>query len=139
MYYFGRFCKGVFVVTELQILSAIKNNGGSMEYTSLLNLNMTDHDRDTLADKTRVCQMLKDDLLDGTAGAFCTISISDKGRLYLQNACYLEEQNNKAAEQVAKDRADQDRQNRFLRITTIVSLGIAAMTAATTLLGLFVK
>ena len=126
-------------MTELQILSAVKNHNGSMEYTELLNLDLTDPIRDPLADKTRIEQMIKNELLEGDAQPYHIISISDKGRLHLQNSCYLEEQNNKLAQETAKDKAEQQRQNRFLRITTLISLGIAAISASFALIGLFIK
>lgn len=126
-------------MTELQILSAIKNNGGSIEFTALLNQNMTDANRDSLADQERIKQMIKNGLLSGKTDAYCHISITKPGRLHLQNATYLEEQNKKRETVDAESKSEQKRQNRFLRITTLVSLGIAAITTLIALVGLFVK
>lgn len=96
-------------MTELQILSALKHNGGSMDYATLINLNMTDVNRDALADQARIKQMIDDKLLVGKADAFCNISISDIGRLHLQNACNLEDQEKKLAKESAKNQAKKNR------------------------------
>ena len=103
-------------MTETQILSVIKNNGGSIEYTALLNQNLTDSNRDVFADKERIKQMINDNLLTGETEAYSRISISNKGRLYLQNAYYLEEQNKKLAEDAANDEGKKNRHDWFLAI-----------------------
>lgn len=103
-------------MTEFQILSAVKNNGGSIEYTALINLNISDVNRDGLADKARIEQMLNKGLLKGKADAYCHISISDEGRLYLQDACNLEDQNKKLAEDVTRNKAKKKRHDWQLAI-----------------------
>lgn len=103
-------------MTETQILSVIKNNGGSIEYTALLNQNLTDSNRDVFADIERIKQMINDKLLTGETEAYSRISISNKGSLYLQNAYYLEEQNKKLAEDAANDEAKKNRHDWFLAI-----------------------
>lgn len=103
-------------MTEFQILSAIKNNDGSIEYTALLNLNMTDTKRDTLADKERIKKMISKGLLKGKADAFCQITITNRGRLHLQNAYYLEEQKQKFAKDNAKNEAKKNRHDWWLAI-----------------------
>ena len=114
-------------MTELQILSVIKNNGGSIEYTALLNQNMTDSNRDALADKALIEQMIGDKLLVGKTGAYCHISISDQGRLYLQNAYYLEEQNKKLTENAAKNESKKNRHDWFLAIGGAFIAGIIGL------------
>ena len=114
-------------MTELQILSVIKNNGGSIEYTALLNQNLTDTNRDTLADKALIKQMIGDKLLVGKTGAYCHISISDKGRLYLQNANYLEDQNKKLAEDAAKNETKKNRHDWGLAIGGAVIAGLVGL------------
>ena len=108
-------------MTELQILSAIKNNGGSMEYTTLINQNLTDSNRDGLADTARIEQMIKDGLLEGKTEAYCHISITKPGRLYLQDAY-------KAAEEERKKQAEQKRQQRFDNKISVASLLIPLVT-----------
>ena len=92
-------------MTNKQILSALKNNNGCMEYTALLNLNITDTCRDPLADEARIEQLLKDNLLNGKADAYCHISITKKGRLYLQDTAYFEDHNKQLADKAANDNA----------------------------------
>lgn len=114
-------------MTEIQILSAIKNHDGSMEFTELLNLNMTDANRDPIADRSRIEQMIKDKLLEGKADANCVISISDKGRLHLQNSYYLEEQNKKFAEDTAKSKAKKNRHDWYLAIGSAIIAGLIGL------------
>lgn len=114
-------------MTELQILSAITNNGGSIEYTALLNQNMTDSNRDGLADKARIEQMIKDGLLDGRTDAYCNISITKLGRLHLQDACYLEDQNKKLADDAAKNESKKNRHDWYLAIVGAVIAGLIGL------------
>lgn len=116
-------------MTELQILSAIKNNGGSIEFTSLLNLNMTDTKRDILADKARIKQMIEKGLLEGKADAFSYVSISDRGRLYLQNAQYLEEQQQKLANYTAQNEAKKNRHDWYIAIISGLIAGLIGIVA----------
>lgn len=126
-------------MTDIQILSAIKNNGGSMDFVSVLNLNITDNNRDALADKSRIEKMINDKLLEGKTNAHCQIVITDAGRQFLQDQYYLEEQRQKDAQEAAKDKADQKRRNRFLCATTIISLVIAALAVAIAFVELIMK
>lgn len=103
-------------MTELQILSVVENCGGSIEYTNLLNFNLTDTNRDTLADKARIEQMIGKGLLKGKTDAFCCISISNSGKLHLQNARYLEEQKQKFAEDAAQNETKKNRHDWGLAI-----------------------
>lgn len=121
-------------MTELQILSAIKNSGGSIQYTALLSLNVSDTHQDALADKARIEKMIEDKLLSGKTEAYCSISITNPGRLHLQNAAYLEDISKQRDEEYANIRAEEKRHNKFLRITTLISLGIAAVTLILTLI-----
>ena len=114
-------------MTEVQILTAIKNNGGSFEYTDLLNLNITEANRDTLADKERIVQMLRNGLLKGETQPYSLISITDKGRLHLQNAAYLEEQNKQLAEDAAKDKSKKNRHDWSLAIGSAFIAGLIGL------------
>lgn len=103
-------------MTELQILSVIKNKGGSIGYTDLLNQNLTDSNRDSRADKARIEQMIQKGLLEGRTDAFCSISITDTGRLRLQDATYLEDQNQKLAEEAARENSKNKRHDWYIAI-----------------------
>ena len=107
-------------MTEIQILSAVKNNGGSIAYTELLSLNLTDPYLDATADKERIKKMMKAGLLEGETRAYGSISITDAGRLFLQDACYNEEQKHKLAKDSANERSNQQRHEWKITITSIV-------------------
>lgn len=103
-------------MTELQILSVIKNNGGSIGYTDLLNQNLTDTARDGSADKVRIEQMIEAGLLSGRTDSYCSISITDLGRLRLQDATYLEEQKQQLADEAARDDSKNKRHDWYIAI-----------------------
>lgn len=114
-------------MTEFQILSAIKNNGGSIEYTALLNLNSIDPNPDPSADKARINQMIANKLLRGKTDAYCLISITDSGRLYLQDACYVEQQNNKLAHDRANEISNQKRHDWVMMAVGAVVAGAVGL------------
>lgn len=114
-------------MTELQILSVIKNKGGSIGYTDLLNQNLTDSNRDSRADKARIEQMIQKGLLEGRTDAFCSISITDTGRLHLQDATYLEDQNKKLAKEAADNKSKENRHDWFLTIGGAVVAGLIGL------------
>ena len=103
-------------MTELQILSAVKNSGGSIQYTALLSLNASDTHLDPIADKERIDEMIEKKLLSGKTEAYYNISITKEGRMYLQNAAYLEDQNKKLAQDAAKNKAKQNRHDWYLAL-----------------------
>ncbi len=103
-------------MTEFQILSAVKNNGGCMRYVDLLNLNLTDVNRDPLADKARISKMIEAKLLEGKTEAYCSISITKEGRLFLQDAYYIEEQNSKLAYDRANEISNQKRHDLWVAL-----------------------
>ena len=96
-------------MTDLQILNAVKNNNGSIEYTALLNQSLTDAYIDGSADKARISKLIEAGLLAGETRAFCSISITDEGRLRLQGEYYSEEQNKKLAKKAANDKTNERR------------------------------
>ena len=114
-------------MTEFQILSAIKNNGGSIGYTDLLNLNMTDTVRDPLADKARIEQLISKKLLAGATDAYCQLSITNEGRMHLQNAQYLEEHQNQLAEDVTNNKTKEYRHNWFITIVGAFITGLITL------------
>ena len=116
-------------MTDLQILSALHNNGGSMEFVALLNLNLTDPYRDTLADEERILELMKDHLVEGKAAAFCEITLTRRGRLFLQDEHYREERDHKNREADAARQAEEKLHSKFLRRTTIISIIAAAISA----------
>ncbi len=98
-------------MTDLQILTAVKNNNGAINYTDLLNLNMSDAYRDPSADKYRINKLIEQKYLKGSTEAYGTISITDNGRLFLQDSYYLEEQNKKLDKNASNEKAKEKRHN----------------------------
>ena len=78
-------------MTELQILNAVKNNGGSIDFAYLLNLGKTDRIWEPIADKKLIEELITEKVLAGNTGGFSTISFGENGLLRLrdlQNAEY---------------------------------------------------
>lgn len=76
-------------MTEKQILTAVKNNGGHIEYTQLLSMNLSESKPRPRADKALIGILIRDGFLLGQAKASVLISITDAGELRL---CSLEDQ-----------------------------------------------
>lgn len=114
-------------MTELQILSAVKNNGGNIAFTSLLNLSITDTHQDPIADTARIEQMIKDDLLSGSTTAYGSISITKEGRVFLQNACYLEDHEKDLAKKASNDISKQHRHDWKLALGGAIAAGIIGL------------
>ena len=96
-------------MTELQILNAIKNNGGHMDYVSLMNLGKADTIWSPNADKQRIRQLINAQILTGDIEAQGTIRFGDVGYLRLQDLQQIEEKN---AQQAAKEENEKKSQHR---------------------------
>lgn len=70
-------------MTDLQILTAVKNSGGTIRYTDLLNLGLTDAAFDPLADRARIHVLRYAGALSGDLSAYSSVSITAQGRLLL--------------------------------------------------------
>lgn len=114
-------------MTELQILSAVKNNGGVIQYTELLSLNLSDEYQDPQADKARIVKMINEGLLSGTAEAYSCICITATGRMHLQNATYLEKQNKKLTKDASKHEAKKNRHDWYLAIVGALIAAIVGL------------
>ena len=66
-------------MTELQILSAIQNNGGSIEFTDLLNQGLTDPKPDPTSDKLRLKRLLSAKYISGKLGAYEWLYLTPEG------------------------------------------------------------
>ena len=111
-------------MTNLQILTAVKNNNGTIGFVDLLNLSLAEPNRDPIADEDRIKQMIKDGLLTGEVGAYSQIHISKYGRRFLQDSCYASEEEQKAADKISQEACDNHRRN--LK-TTILGALISAL------------
>ena len=96
-------------MTELQILSAVKNNGGSIGYVDLLNIGLSDPEFDALADRDLIRKLIASDVLSGKQEAYSQISFGKNGRLRLKE---LAQQEQERTQKEDKDRADKRDQRR---------------------------
>ena len=96
-------------MTELQILNAVKNNGGSIEFTALLNLGKTDLTWEPVADQQMIERLIGDKVLSGKAEAFSTISFGKKGILRLRD---LQQSKYDSDQKLAYDAAKDSRQRK---------------------------
>ena len=71
-------------MTDFQILDAIRNNGGSIGFTDLLNQGLSMSKPDGNADKYRIQRLLADHYISGDASAYGTIRIESKGLVLLE-------------------------------------------------------
>lgn len=98
-------------MTELQILSAVKNNGGSIGYVALLNLGLSDPVHDPLTDRDLIRKLIDTQVLFGKPGANSTISFGKEGRLRLQELQQLDEEHRqKVSDNEANKKADRKSQ-----------------------------
>lgn len=109
-------------MTEFQILTAIRNNGGSIGFTDLMDLGLLGSKPDGNADKYRIERLLVDHYISGDARADGTIRMEPKGTVLLDQ---LEEK----LKQLEQDRADEiakeKRERKFSAILAISSELIA--------------
>ena len=107
-------------MTDLQILSAVRDNGGSMEYTALLNLGLSYPNYDSLADKARIEKLIEDGYLRGQTQAYCTIALTEQGRLYLQQMQQAQDELRAQAAEKAKEKRRQHRHDWLIAIFSTV-------------------
>ena len=96
-------------MTELQILIALKNNNGSMDYTGLLNLGKADPVWNPCSDKVLVDSLLAEKILSGTAQAYGLITFGEKGRLRLQELEQIAQERTQESAERAKEKKSQFR------------------------------
>ena len=96
-------------MTELQILNAVKNNGGSIEFTALLNLGKTDLTWEPVADQQMIEQLIGGKVLSGKAESYSTISFGKKGLLRLRD---LQQSKYDSDQKLAYDAAKDSRQRK---------------------------
>lgn len=96
-------------MTELDVLTILKDNNGRFSFVELLNHGLSDAVSDPSADKALIRRMIKDGTLRGETSAYSTIYLTDAAYLRLRE---LEEQEHKAQES-AKEKAEKEKQQRF--------------------------
>lgn len=117
-------------MTELQILNAVANNGGSIGYTELMNQGLSDSVFDPLTDRALIRALHKSGALSGDLAAYGTVFISDEGRLHLhqlqqeasiraENVRREQAEEQQKLEQIAADKAERKAEQRTERVFQI--------------------
>ena len=91
-------------MTELQILNAVKNNGGFIDYAKLINLGMTDSVWQPITDHQLIVKLIDSHILSGKAEAYGTITFGKDGHLRLRDLQQADDdiKNNIAQETASK-------------------------------------
>ena len=109
-------------MTDFQILTAIRNNGGTIEFTDLLNQGLSDPKHNPVADKHRILNLLSDNCISGRPIAYGTICMEPKGTALLDQ---FEEKIKQDAQYRADEVAKEKRERKFSIALTIFSELIA--------------
>ena len=72
-------------MTEIEILTAVKNNGGSIPFTQLLNNPPRGNKFNPADDSDRLQNLLSCNLLSGSANAYGTIALTPAGLKHLDD------------------------------------------------------
>lgn len=91
-------------MTELQILTAVRNNKGPISYATLLGLNLAEPTPDSVSDKALITSLIEQKYLTGRTAAYSTISITEKGRLRLNHLNDIEKLKQKQEKLRQEDR-----------------------------------
>lgn len=94
-------------MTDFQILTAIRNNGGSIGFTDLLNQGFLYPKPDGKVDKYRIENLLADHYISGDTSAHGTIRMEPKGTVLLEQIeqkLYQHEQDR--ADEMAKEKRE---------------------------------
>ena len=118
-------------MTNLQILTAVKNHNGCIGFVDLLNCGLTEPCHDPNADKRRIKDLIKEGYLSGKTDAFSNIVLEDKGRIFLQDAYYSSEKEKQIAYDSANESAKKYRQElKVSAISAIISAIVSAIIAS---------
>ena len=91
-------------MTELEILTAVKNSADPIDYVQLLNLGKTETNWDPSTDEVLIKKLLKSKLLNGELKAYSIITLSDAGALRLLELHQQIENAKQQADNEAKQR-----------------------------------
>lgn len=103
-------------MTDLQILSAIKNNGNSIEFTSLMNLSLSDPEIDLQLTKSKIAKLKDKGYVKGNLDAYSSINLTESGNLYLEHL-----------KNCAANETEDKRQKAFDKKTAVISLAIGVI------------
>lgn len=115
-------------MTELQILCALKNAGGSMQYTDLLNLGLADPVHDPKSDRKRIVHLKELGEISGELKAYQRLEITSKGIARLDTK---KQELDKIIEERTYESANQRRQNELSLLSAFL---VAAFGSALTLI-----
>lgn len=111
-------------MTELQILNAVKNNGGSIDFVELLNMGKTDSSLDSFADKRLIEKLIKSEVLSGRTEAYALITFGKEGHLRLRD---LQQSANDLADHMANEHSEKQSDKRFQTSQTILGIVIGSL------------
>ena len=111
-------------MTELQILNAVKNNGGSIDFIELLNMGKTDSSLDSIADKRLIEKLIKSEVLSGRTEAYALITFGKDGNLRLRD---LQQSANDLADHMANEQSEKYAAKRFQTSQTILGIVIGSL------------
>ena len=95
------------MLTDYQILTAIRNNGGSIGFTDLLNQGLSDPEHNPVADKHRIQNLLTGKCISGSTTAYGTIRMEPKGTALLdQLEEKLKQRDQDRADEVSKEKRE---------------------------------
>lgn len=115
-------------MNELQFLCALKNAGGSMQYTDLLNLGLAEPVHDPNSDRKRIVHLRDLGEITGELKAYKRLEITPKGIARLDAE---KQELDKIIEDRTYDSANQRRQNKFSLLSAFL---VAAFGSALTLI-----
>lgn len=119
-------------MTDLQILTAVKNSGGTIRYTDLLNLGLTDAAFDPLADRARIHALRYAGALSGDLSACSSVSFTAQGHLLLAKL----QSEDSIQQKIACDEAKKEKQQRFENQLAVANLFVPIITY---ILGVFTE
>ena len=111
-------------MTELQILTAIKNSGNSIRFTDLLNQGLTDPKPDPNSDKLRLEYLLSENYISGKMGAYERLSLTPKGIAHLDQ---LQQELQKQDDDRSYAAAQTRKQKNFDLISSLVGAVLGAI------------
>lgn len=117
-------------MTELQILTAVKNHNGCIGFVELLNCGLSEPCHDPNADSKRIKDLIAGGYLSGKAEAYSNIILENKGRVFLQDAYYANENEKQIANDRANESAKKYRQElKVSALSAIISAIVSAVIA----------
>lgn len=111
-------------MTELQILNAVKNSGGSIGFVELLNMGKTDSSLDSFADKRLIEKLIESEVLSGRTEAYALITFGKDGHLRLRD---LQQSANDLADHMAYEQSEKHADKRFQTSQTILGIVIGSL------------